>query len=310
MTMTSAEAQAYCTTLTKQSGSNFYYSFVFLPKAKREAMYTVYAFCKAVDSAVDEPPPGSDPKEELRRWRAELELVYVGEPTWPLMISLAHHAKRLAIPKAYFEELIKGVEMDLSTTRYRTFEDLSLYCYRVASIVGLICLHIFGATSAHAQDYAVDLGMAFQLTNILRDIAQDRRSWRCYLPRTELAALGVQPQQLLDPDMVGRVRPLLDALLDLTLSHYREGWAYTLAIPRREWRLRLACAWPLLIGVSTLALVRRSQRLLDPRARVKIARTQVYGIMLRSLLSVWSDRALVRYYDHLLVRGGLVANTQ
>jgi farnesyl-diphosphate farnesyltransferase len=110
--------------------------------------------------------------------------------------------------------------------------------------------------------------------------------------------------------MVEKVRPLLDALLDLTLSHYREGWAYTLAIPRREWRLRLACTWPLLIGVSTLALVRRSQRLLDPRAHVKVARTQVYGIMLRSLLSVWSDRALARYYDHLLVRGGLVTNTQ
>jgi farnesyl-diphosphate farnesyltransferase len=145
-----------------------------------------------------------------------------------------------------------------------------------------------------------------QLTNILRDIAHDLRIGRCYLPRTELAALGVQPQQLLDPDMVVKVRPLLDMLLDVTLSHYREGWAYTLAIPRREWRLRLACAWPLLIGISTLALVRRSQRLLDPRVRVKIARTQVYGIMLRSLLSVWSDRALARYYDHLLVRGGLV----
>ncbi|HET8721367.1 MAG TPA: squalene/phytoene synthase family protein, partial [Nitrospira sp.] len=167
MTMTAAAAQEYCTNLTKQSGSNFYYSFVFLPKARREAMYTVYAFCKAVDSAVDEPPLGSDPKEELRRWRAELDLVYTGKPTWPLMVSLAHHARRLSIPKAYFEELIKGVEMDLATTRYGTFEELSLYCYRVASIVGLICLHIFGPTSAHAQDYAVDLGMAFQLTNIL-----------------------------------------------------------------------------------------------------------------------------------------------
>ncbi|HET9395962.1 MAG TPA: squalene/phytoene synthase family protein, partial [Nitrospiraceae bacterium] len=133
MTMTTAEAQAFCTDLTKKSGSNFYYSFLFLPKARRNAMYTVYAFCKAVDSAVDEPPAGSNPKEELRRWRSELELVYSGRPTWPLMISLAHHVKQLSIPKAYFDELIKGVEMDLSRTRYRTFEELSLYCYRVAS---------------------------------------------------------------------------------------------------------------------------------------------------------------------------------
>jgi len=187
MSMTSAEAQAYCIELTKKSGSNFYYSFLFLPKARRNAMYTIYAFCKAVDSAVDEPPPGSDPKEELRRWRAELEEVYGGSPTWPIMISLAHHVKRLSIPKAYFDELIKGVEMDLVTTRYRTFEELSLYCYRVASVVGLICLHVFGPTSAHAQDYAVDLGMAFQLTNILRDLGTDAEQGRIYLPQEDLA---------------------------------------------------------------------------------------------------------------------------
>ena len=197
MSMTPAEAQAFCIDVTKKSGSNFYYSFLFLPKARREAMYTVYAFCKAVDSAVDEPPPGSDPKEELRRWRAELGEVYGGEPTWPIMISLAQHVKRLAIPKAYFDELIKGVEMDLATTRYGTFDELSLYCYRVASIVGLICLHVFGPTSPHAQDYAVDLGMAFQLTNILRDLGSDADHGRIYLPQEDLARFGYSDTDLL-----------------------------------------------------------------------------------------------------------------
>jgi phytoene synthase len=209
MTMTVSEAQAYCTTLTKNSGSNFYYSFLFLPKSRRDAMYTVYAFCKAVDSAVDEPPPGSNPKEELRRWRAELDRVYSGEPTWPLMTSLAHHAKRLSIPKAYFEELIKGVEMDLETTRYATFEALSLYCYRVASIVGLICLHIFGPTSAHAQDYAVDLGMAFQLTNILRDLATDAEQGRIYLPQEDLTQFGYAESELLERKESPRLRELI-----------------------------------------------------------------------------------------------------
>lgn len=197
MTMTAAEAQLFCTNLTKQSGSNFYYSFLFLPKARRDAMYTVYAFCKAVDSAVDEPPPGSDPKEELRRWRAELDAVYGGSPAWPIMISLAHHAKALSIPKAYFEELIKGVEMDLVKRRYETFDELSLYCYRVASIVGLICLHVFGPTTPHAQDYAVDLGMAFQLTNILRDLGTDAEQDRIYLPREDLAHFGYSEADLL-----------------------------------------------------------------------------------------------------------------
>jgi len=197
MTMTAKEAQAFCTDLTKKSGSNFYYSFLFLPKKRRDAMYTVYAFCKAVDSAVDEPPRGSDPKEELRRWRIELDAVYDARPTWPLMISLAHHVRQLSIPKTYFEELIKGVEMDLGATRYATFDDLSLYCYRVASVVGLICLHVFGPTSAHAQDYAVNLGMAFQLTNILRDLGPDADQGRIYLPQEDLAHFRYTDSDLL-----------------------------------------------------------------------------------------------------------------
>jgi phytoene synthase len=194
--MTSAEAQAYCTAFTKKSGSNFYYSFLFLPRARRQAMYTVYAFCKQVDSAVDEPPPGSNPQEELRRWRVELEAAYHGNPTLPVTISLAEHARRLSIPRAYFEELIKGVEMDLTMTSYKTFRDLSLYCYRVASVVGLICLHVFGITSARAQDYAVDLGMAFQLTNILRDLGTDASQGRVYVPEEDMEKFGCSAELL------------------------------------------------------------------------------------------------------------------
>lgn len=196
--MKASEAQAYCTTYTKNSGSNFYYSFLFLPKAKREAMYTVYAFCKAIDSAVDEPAAGSNPKEELTHWRNELDAVYSGTPTTPIMVSLAHHVKSLGIPKAYFEELIKGVEMDLFNNRYVTFDELSLYCYRVASVVGLICLHIFGVTSARAQDYAVALGMAFQLTNILRDVGADAGERRIYLPLEDLRKWNYAEKSMLN----------------------------------------------------------------------------------------------------------------
>ena len=236
MTMTAAAAQAYCTNLTKQSGSNFYYSFAFLPKARREAMYTVYAFCKAVDSAVDEPPRGSEPKEELRRWRAELDLVYAGEPTWPLMISLAHHARRLSIPKAYFDELIKGVEMDLVTTRYRTFEELSLYCYRVASVVGLICLHVFGPTSAHAQDYAVDLGMAFQLTNILRDLGTDAEQGRIYLPQEDLAQFGYSETDLLQRHNNQQLRELVRFETKRARAYYGKAQAALDGLPKSDRR--------------------------------------------------------------------------
>lgn len=234
--MTSAEAQAYCIELTKKSGSNFYYSFLFLPKARRNAMYTIYAFCKAVDSAVDEPPPGSDPKEELRRWRAELEEVYGGSPTWPIMISLAHHVKRLSIPKAYFDELIKGVEMDLVTTRYRTFEELSLYCYRVASVVGLICLHVFGPTSAHAQDYAVDLGMAFQLTNILRDLGTDAEQGRIYLPQEDLVQFGYSETDLLQRHNNPQLRELVHFETKRARAYYGKAQAALDGLPKSDRR--------------------------------------------------------------------------
>jgi phytoene synthase len=196
--MTFDQAQAYCTALTKRSGSNFYYSFLFLPRPRRDAMYTVYAFCREVDSAVDEAPAGSDPATVLAQWRAELAAAYKGTPRAPVAISLAEHAKRLEIPQSYFEEIILGVEMDLTTRRYATFEDLYPYCYRVASVVGLICLKVFGTQSALAIEYAVNLGIAFQLTNILRDLGTDAEQGRVYLPQEDLARFQYGERELLE----------------------------------------------------------------------------------------------------------------
>lgn len=232
--MTAADAQTYCTTYTKQSGSNFYYSFLFLPKARREAMYTVYAFCKAVDSAVDEPPADSNPQEELKRWRSELDAVYRGAPTSPITVSLAHHVKALSIPKAYFDELIKGVEMDLFNNRYVTFDELSLYCYRVASVVGLICLHIFGVTSPRAQDYAVDLGMAFQLTNILRDLGDDATQGRIYLPLDDLHACKYSEKAMLQRTSSPEFKTLMQRETARAHHYYAKARAAFLALPRRE----------------------------------------------------------------------------
>jgi len=234
--MTAADAQAFCTAFTKTSGSNFYYSFLFLPKANREAMYTVYAFCKAVDSAVDEPPAGSNPQEELSRWRAELDAVYQGTPNWPITISLADHVKRLSIPKGYFEELIKGVEMDLTMTRYRTFDELSHYCYRVASVVGLICLHIFGVTAARAQDYAVNLGMAFQLTNILRDLGADAAQGRIYLPQDDLRACGYSEAALLQKQVSPELTALVRQEAARAHHYYAKAHAALMSLPRHERR--------------------------------------------------------------------------
>lgn len=218
--------------------------------------------------------------------------------------------------------LTQGMQMDLQSFPHErerkigvleTRADLDRYTYFVAGCVGefwtrvavahLPALRHWDVEAKAAQ--GVQFGKGLQLTNILRDIASDLRIGRCYLPRQELARFGVQPEELLQPETLTRVQPLLNTLLNETLAYYQEGWRYTLAIPASAWRLRLACAWPLLIGAPTLALVKRSQRLLDPTVPIKIARRQVYSIMLRSLAVVWSDRALARYYDSLLVRGGL-----
>ncbi len=232
--MTNAEAQGYCTSYTKRSGSNFYYSFLFLPQAKREAMYTVYSFCKAVDSAVDEPAPDSNPKEELKRWRFELDEVYRGTPTNPITVSLAHHVRARSIPKAYFEELIKGIEMDLFNKRYVTFDELSLYCYRVASVVGLICLHIFGVTSPRAQDYAVDLGMAFQMTNILRDLGVDASQGRIYLPLEDLRACNYSEKAMLGKTYSPEFKTLVQREIARTRHYYDKAQAALMALPRPE----------------------------------------------------------------------------
>jgi phytoene synthase len=194
--MTLTEAQAYCRTVTQRSRSNFYYSFLFLPRDRREAMYAVYAFCREVDSAVDDAPPGSDPSAQLQAWRRELDAAYRGTATHPVTISLSSHVDRLHIPKKLFEEVIAGVEMDLTRSRYDTFEELSVYCYRVASVVGLICLHIFGVQSHPAHDYAVNLGIAFQLTNILRDVSPDADRGRVYLPQEDLRRFGYPEEDL------------------------------------------------------------------------------------------------------------------
>jgi 15-cis-phytoene synthase len=151
-------------------------------------------------------------------------------------MSLAHHAKQLSIPKAYFEELIKGVEMDLATTRYGTFEELSLYCYRVASIVGLICLHIFGPTSAHAQDYAVDLGMAFQLTNILRDLGADAEQGRIYLPQEDLNRYGYADAELLGRKEDSRLRDLIRFEAQRARTYYAKAQAALACLPKKDRR--------------------------------------------------------------------------
>jgi len=161
-------------------------------------MYTIYALCRMVDSAVDDPPPSSKPLEVLATWRQEVSAAYQGHPTLPVTISLAEHLKTFDIPEQLIQELITGVEMDLTINRYATFSDLYPYCYRVASVVGLICLKIFQTRSPKAEDYAVALGLAFQLTNMLRDLYSDAKENRVYLPQEDFQRFGYSVEDLLN----------------------------------------------------------------------------------------------------------------
>ncbi len=209
-----------------------------------------------------------------------------------------------------------GMSFDLSTfpgedegrlVALEAREDLDRYTYLVAGCVGEFWTKMMIAHRPRLASWDVEkmkrkgvrFGKGLQMTNVLRDLARDLRIGRCYLPLKELAALGLSPEALLDPLSLERLRPLLRDLLAITLDHYREGWDYTLAIPRAEWRLRLACAWPLLIGLGTLALVARAPNLLDPSATVKISRPAVYAIMARSSVSVLSNAALDAYARRL-----------
>jgi phytoene synthase len=193
--------------IAKESKSSFYYAFSLLSKPRREAMNTVYAFCRKTDDIVDDDDLGDDIKyEQLRKWRNELEKALFGTSDYQLLNRLAHIIRQFNIPIEPFFELIAGMEMDLQKKRYLSFEDLTQYCYRVASTVGLMCIEIFGYKNKSAKDYAINLGLAMQLTNILRDVKKDSEAGRIYLPQKDLMEFNYTEQDIFlrkyNPDFV------------------------------------------------------------------------------------------------------------
>ncbi len=182
----------------KQSNTSFYYSFSLLPRRKREAIHAVYAFCRLTDDIVDEGPDEQGKFLLLRRWRMELGRALHGTSSYPILNQVSATAKRFNIPFDHFYELIRGVELDLTKHRYRTFDELREYCFLVASSVGLMCRQIFGYRNESTKDYAVNLGIALQLTNILRDVKDDARRDRIYIPLEDLERFGYSEEDLLN----------------------------------------------------------------------------------------------------------------
>jgi len=176
--------------LARATGSNFYYSFLLLPRAQRRAIKDVYAFCRLLDDVVDEDQSGRNPYAELQYWRGEIEACYRGAPTTKFSEQLLVSIEEFDLPQQPFLDVIDGMEMDLKWHSYQTFSDLREYCYRAASAVGLICIEIFGYESARTREYAVNLGLALQLTNILRDLKEDAKRGRTYIPLEDLERFG------------------------------------------------------------------------------------------------------------------------
>ena len=189
--------EEYCQDKAAASGSSFYYSFFFLPPERRQAITALYAFCREVDDVVDECHDAQLAAIKLAWWREELDRLYAGLPEHPVTRALQKVLPRFSLPKELLLEIIDGMEMDLHQSRYPDFKTLSLYCYRVASVVGLLAAEIFGHEDRRTLKYAHDLGLAFQLTNIIRDVGEDARRGRVYLPQDELARFGIVDAELL-----------------------------------------------------------------------------------------------------------------
>jgi phytoene synthase len=216
------EAPARCVErLTRASGTSFYYAFLVLPKPRREAIFAVYAFCRAVDSAVDEAESREQACTCLDQWREELDRAFAARAEHPLAIRVGEVAAEFALPRKLFEEVVEGVSYDLEPRRFQTWDELRRYCDLVAGAVGRLCVRVFGHREPWADRYAEELGLALQITNILRDIGPDARLGRFYLPQEDL-----ERWRLSEEDIVGgdpRRLELLHAEAERARAHYRQA---------------------------------------------------------------------------------------
>ena len=197
----------YCQQKAAASGSSFYYSFLFLPAERRRAITALYAFCREVDDVVDETTEAQVAAAKLAWWRLEVANLFAGNPQHPVTKALAVFTDRFAIGQDRLNEIIDGMEMDLTQTRYLDWPGLERYCYRVAGAVGLLAASIFGYRDARTLDYARELGTAFQLTNIIRDVGEDARKNRIYLPMADLKEFGVPAADILQARETAEFQP-------------------------------------------------------------------------------------------------------
>lgn len=244
----------YCQQKAAQSGSSFYYSFLFLPPERRRAITALYAFCREVDDVVDEFTDVGVARTKLAWWRNQVSAIYDSTPVspgkttappapqHPVAQALVPIVKTFRLPQERLQEIIDGMEMDLTQRRYADFGALKLYCFRVASVVGLLSAEIFGYSDPNTLLYAENLGMAFQLTNIIRDVGEDARRDRVYLPLDELARFQVSVADIMHARESDGFRQLMEFQIERALGYYREAFRLLPAADRRPQRAGLIMA--------------------------------------------------------------------
>lgn len=218
------DPQKYCQEKAAASGSSFYYSFLFLEPKQKQAMIALYAFCREVDDIVDECTEENIARTKLQWWREEIARLFEGTPRHPVSKALLTPLDNFDLAQEYFQEIIDGMEMDLDYQAYPSFKELGLYCHRVAGVVGLLSAEIFGYQNRKTLDYARDLGFAFQLTNILRDVREDADRGRLYIPLEEFEQHGVAAEDIFSHKQSEKMLALLQAQSRRALAYYEKAY--------------------------------------------------------------------------------------
>ena len=253
----------YCAAKAAQSGSSFYYSFRLLPEPRRRAITALYAYCREVDDVVDEVHDPLVAHAKLAWWRLEVAAIYDGAPQHPVSQALAPVVRDFRLPREHLEAVIDGMAMDLAQQRYADFADLERYCHRVAGVVGLMSAEIFGYQDAATAGFARDLGIAFQLTNIVRDVGEDARRGRIYLPQDELARFGVPASSILR----ARTESGFPALMAFQVQRARDWYERALRqlAPRDRRAQRASLAMAAIYRTLLDEIERDGYRVLDRR---------------------------------------------
>jgi 15-cis-phytoene synthase len=232
----------YCQQKAAQSGSSFYYSFLFLPAERRRAITALYAFCREIDDTVDEIADPQVARTKLLWWRRELESMLEGRPSHPVMKALHPHLEAYSIEAVHLRAVVDGMEMDLDQTRYLDYAGLQRYCWHVAGAVGVLSARIFGASDARTHQFAEKLGLAFQLTNIIRDVGEDARKGRIYLPGDEMQRFGVTAADILNARHTAKFEQLMRFQAQRARAAYDEALALLPPQDRRSQRPGLMMA--------------------------------------------------------------------